>query len=373
MPAREFDPIQALAAGLLAGLGLITLYSASPLDFRRQVLFVLLGVAVYVVGARFDYRLLKSLAAPAYAAGVVALAAVAVLGHTRLGAQRWIDVAGVPVEPSEMDKLVMIVVLAALLSPARRWTWRRLGGVLAVAALPAGLVMLQPDLGTAIVFAALLVGLLFLAGVPGLQLAAVAGAGLLLLPLIPHLLHGYQRQRLLIFLDPSRDPLGAGYNLIQARIAVGSGGLWGRGWGQGGGQLGYVPARTTDFVFALFAQQFGLIGSLVLLFVFGILIYRLGRSAAMAPDRFGRLICLGLALVLAVQVIQNVGMNLGLTPIAGIPLPFISSGGSSLVTLSAGLGLAQSTLRQRGSLAHRAPLASLTHVPAPGGTVHLGL
>jgi rod shape determining protein RodA len=185
-------------------------------------------------------------------------------------------------------------------------------------------------------------------------LAAVLAGAVAAVPIAPHLLHGYQRRRLEIFLDPSRDPLGAGYNLIQARIAVGSGGIFGQGWLHGlQGQLGYVPERTSDFVFAVYAEEFGLAGCLLLLALFTVLVYRLGRAAALAPDRFGFLLCVGAALIVFTQVVQNVGMNVGLTPIAGIPLPLISHGRSALLTDLVMLGLVQSVVLRRRLVAVR--------------------
>src|SRR6267378_3922804 len=201
--------------------------------------------------------------------------------------------------------------------------------------------------------AGVLVGMLFLAGARAWQLFAILFAAGAALPLLPYLLHGYQRRRLEIFLDPTQDPLGAGYNLLQARIAVGSGGLFGRGWLHGlQGQLGFVPERATDFVFATFAEEFGLLGSLVLLTLFGTLLIRALRSATLSPDRFGELLASGTFVMVFVQVVENVGMNIGLLPIAGIPLPLISYGGSATVTTLAALGLVQSVMVRRRLVAH---------------------
>ena len=170
------------------------------------------------------------------------------------------------------------------------------------------------------------------------------------------MLHGYQRRRLEIFLNPYSDPLGAGYNLLQARIAVGAGGFFGQGWLHGlQGQLGFVPERATDFVFAIFAEQFGLLGSLLLLAIFGALLIRLLKAAAVAPDRFGELIAAGVFVMVLVQVVENVGMNIGLLPIAGIPLPLISYGGSATITTLAALGLVQSVVLRRRRVVHQAP------------------
>jgi rod shape determining protein RodA len=272
--------------------------------------------------------------------------------------------------PPELSKLLLVAMLAAYLgrqpslSPLPRGrgkgesdqsslSWRRFAVVLALAAPPAALILTQPDLGTTIVFAAILLGMLFLGGARPAQLASIAIAALVTIPVLPYLLHGYQRRRLEIFLNPSSDPLGAGYNLLQARIAVGAGGFFGQGWLHGlQGQLGFVPERATDFVFAIFAEQFGLLGSLLLLALFGGLLVRLLKSAAVAPDRFGELIAGGVFLMLLVQVVENVGMNIGALPIAGIPLPLISYGGSATITTLAALGLAQSVVLRRRMVVH---------------------
>src|SRR5437763_1951998 len=270
----------------------------------------------------------------------------------------------------------------AMTPPSR---WRSRSPTTTTATAPRSLVR-RADLTQALTLAALVVlGLMTLFSTSRADFASQVGgvaAGLLLyvaaaafdyrrlqpaapylygLALLPHLLRGYQRQRLQIFLDPSQDPLGAGYNLIQARIAVGSGGIFGQGWLHGlQGQLGYIPERTSDFVFAVYAEEFGLLGSLLLLGLFTILLYRVARAAAVAPDRFGFLLCAGAAVILFTQVVQNIGMNVGLTPIAGIPLPFISHGRSALLTYLVMLGLVQSVVLRR-------PLVS----PGPAGRVPL--
>jgi rod shape determining protein RodA len=345
---RRLDLPQALTAAALLVLGLMTLYSTSGPDFAAQLSGAVLGLALCVAAAAFDYRRLQAAAPFLYGLALLLLLTVEVAGHTAYGAQRWIRIAGVQVEPSEVSKLLVLLALAAFLARRERVGRREVLILAGLGLPPTLLVLFQPDLGTAIVFAALLLGLLFLAGAPRLVLAAVVTGLLAAVPIAPHLLHGYQRRRLEIFLDPSRDPLGAGYNLIQARIAVGSGGLFGQGWLHGlQGQLGYVPERTSDFVFAVYAEEFGLVGCLLLLALFTVLVYRIARSAAVAPDRFGFLLCAGAAVILFTQVVQNVGMNVGLTPIAGIPLPFISHGRSALLTDLVLLGLVQSVVLRR--------------------------
>ena len=350
---RRLDHLQPLLVGMLAALGLMTVYSAHA-DWGRQLMWVFLGAGAYVTASAFDYRRLKPLALGLYAGMILMLLAVHLVGHTALGARRWLSVAGFPLEPSELSKLLLVIVLAVYLSRCERLSWRGFAVVLLLAAPPACLILTQPDLGTTIVFVGIVFGMLFLAGARAWQLFTLVFAGGVALPLLPYLLHGYQRRRLEIFLDPTQDPLGAGYNLLQARIAVGAGGLFGQGWLHGlQGQLGFVPERATDFVFAIFAEEFGLLGCLVLLAVFGTLLIRTLRSAAVAPDRFGELMAGGVFVMVLVQVVENVGMNIGLLPIAGIPLPLISYGGSATITTLAALGLVQSVALRRRVVAHR--------------------
>jgi rod shape determining protein RodA len=283
---------------------------------------------------------------------------VHLVGRTALGARRWLSVGGFPLEPSELSKVLLVLVLAALLARSRPLPWRTFAGVLVLAAPPAALILTQPDLGTAIVFSAVLLGMLFLGGARWGQLASLAITALVAIPVLPYVLHGYQRRRLEIFLNPGSDPLGAGYNLLQARIAVGAGGLFGQGWLHGlQGQLGFVPERATDFIFAIFAEQFGLLGGLVLLGMFGALLIRILKSSATAPDRFGELVCGGVFLVVFVQLVENVGMNIGVLPVAGIPLPLISYGGSATITTLAALGLVQSVVLRRRAVDHHPQLA----------------
>jgi len=348
----KLDRLQPLVALMLATLGVMSVFSARA-DWVRQIAWVLLGGAVYVAATWFDYRRLRSMAPALYGAMLLLLIAVRLVGHSALGARRWLAVAGFPLEPSELSKLLLVVVLAAYLSRQERVSWRAFGGALGLVAAPAALVISQPDLGTTIVLVTVALGVLFLAGARPAQLGLVVTTAAVALPLLPHLLYGYQRRRLEIFLNPGQDPLGAGYNLLQARIAVGSGGMFGRGWLHGlQGQLGFVPERATDFVFATFAEEFGLLGSLVLLTLFGLLLVRLLRTATVASDRFGELLAGGAFFVVFVQVVENLGMNVGLLPIAGIPLPLISYGGSATITTLAALGLVQSVMVRRRTVVH---------------------
>ncbi|HET9782802.1 MAG TPA: rod shape-determining protein RodA [Candidatus Dormibacteraeota bacterium] len=343
----RMDRLQPMLAAMLAAVGVMTVLSTGA-DWMRQIVWIVLGLGAYVAATMYDYRRLRPLAPALYVVMLVLLLAVHLIGHSALGARRWLSVAGFPLEPSELSKLLLVVVLAAYLSREERITWRAFAGALALVAPPAALVLVQPDLGTTIVLLGIAVAMLFIAGARPAQLGAVLTAGIVAVPILPHLLHGYQRRRLEIFLDPSHDPLGAGYNLLQARIAVGSGGLLGRGWLHGlQGQLGFVPERATDFVFATYAEQFGLLGSVLLLGIFGLLLLRLLGTASVAPDRFGELLAAGVFAMVLVQVVENVGMNIGVLPIAGIPLPLISYGGSATITTLAALGIVQSVMVRR--------------------------
>lgn len=355
--SHRLDRLQPMLAAMLVVLGVMTVFSAGA-DWARQTLWVVIGGAAYAAATAYDYRRLRPLAPALYAVMLVMLLAVHLVGHSALGARRWLSLAGFPLEPSELSKLLIVIVLAAYLAREEKISWRAFMGALGLVAAPAVLVVLQPDLGTTLVLLAVSLGMLFLAGARLPQVGVVATAGIVALPLLPHVLHGYQQRRLEIFLDPSKDPLGAGYNLLQARIAVGSGGLFGRGWLNGvQGQLGFVPERATDFVFATYAEEFGLLGALVLLTLFGVLLLRVLRTAGAAPDRFGELLAGGVFVMVLAQVTENVGMNIGLLPIAGIPLPLISYGGSATITTLAALGLVQSVMVRRRLVAHQEAVA----------------
>ena len=364
---RRLSQSQLGLTALLLVIGIATVYSATSGDLKRQVLSAALGISAYVAMAALDPGRLRRAAPWLYVGCLLLLLAVKVHGHSALGSQRWLSIAGFPLEPSELSKLVMVVVLSSHLSRPGRVDLRRVTTACLLAAPPMLFILTQPDLGTAIVFGCVLGGLLFVSGAPRLQVAALAAGVVAAVPIAPHFLHAYQRQRLEIFLNPASDPLGAGYNLLQARIAIGSGGVLGQGWLHGlHGSLGYVPERSTDFIFAVFAEQFGLIGSAILLSLFALLLLSLLRSASIAPDPFTRLLVCGVALMFFAQVVENVGMNVGLLPITGIPLPLISYGGSALVTDLAALGIVQGLMLRRRLVIHavadpaaiRLPLAS---------------
>jgi rod shape determining protein RodA len=350
---RSFDVQLLVYVLLLIGVGVVMGYSASfnaetgggMSQTVKTVIWASIGLTLFFVAASIDYAWLRTLAAPIYLIVIGLLILTMVVGTNLFGAQMSVTVAGLDFQFSEVSKVLMIAVLAAYLA-GRRERIGRLGTILvagALMALPTLLVFRQPDLGTALVFVAILVGMLFLSGASlgwmGLFAAGVVGAA----PVVIGLLHDYQRQRLFCFLDPYADPQGACYQLVQALNAVGSGGWLGRGLTVGGeGQRGYIPVQSTDFIFTVVAEDLGFVGGMVVLTLFGLLIWRILLIGWRARDLFGTLIAAGLATMLVFQITVNVGMVIGVMPVTGIPLPFVTYGGSSLISLMFGMGILQS-------------------------------
>ena len=332
---------------LVALVGYAMLYSAGggahgPWAWRHGVRFGL-GLTAMLVVALIDVRFWFRLAYPLYGAALLGLIAVEVAGIISMGAQRWIDLGLFQLQPSEVMKIGLVLALAryfhsAYLEDVARPA-RLVMPVLLIAA-PTMLVLEQPDLGTAIMLASGGAVLLFLAGVRWWKFAVVLGPMLLALPLIWQRLHDYQRQRVLTFLDPEHDPLGSGYHIIQSKIALGSGGVWGKGFLHGTqSQLSFLPEKQTDFVFTMLAEEMGLVGALGLLALFALLV-GLGLAFALrARSQFARLVAMGVTSTFFLYVVINVAMVTGLIPVVGVPLPMISYGGTAMVTVLTGFGL----------------------------------
>lgn len=336
------------SAAAVIGLGLLALWSltaagGAPVSLVwRQLWWIGIGTLAMLVVVSVDYRTLVRAAPVLYVGALALLGLVFVLGRTVSGARRWIHVGPLTFQPSELFKLALVLTLAWLLTA--RWARPRSRGTLAAAALVAGvpfaLMVRQPDLGTALlivpVAGAVLVGI----GVSFRVLGLLAGSGVALLPLAWMAMRDYQRERLLVFLDPFRDPLGTAYNVIQAKIAIGSGQLLGKGMaGATQSRLAFLPERHTDFVFAVFAEMWGFVGCLALIVAYGLLVLRGFEIAAEAGEPRGRIVALGVTALFAAQTLVNLGMVTGLLPVVGIPLPFVSYGGSSMVVSLMGLGL----------------------------------
>lgn len=324
----------------------------------HQALYAAMGLVFMWLLTNFDYRLLRSLAVPLYVGNMGLLAIVLALGHSAYGAQRWINLGLLPLQPSEPAKLLLVLVLAKFFSDHELDVHR--GSVflrsLIFVAIPTGLVLIQPDLGTSAVFIAIWVGMALMAGVRLSHLAALGAACLAALPVawafMGHV-HKFQymQSRFLIFLNPQKDPLGSGYNVIHSLITVGAGGFLGQWFKQGTqSQLGLLRVEDKDFIFSVIAEQIGFLGVIILFAVFMVLLMRIARVSFMAGDTYGRLLASGILSMLMFQVFVNIGMNVGLMPVTGIPLPMLSYGGSSLITTLASFGLLQSVLLRHQKL-----------------------
>jgi rod shape determining protein RodA len=347
---RQYDFVLAIFLLMVLALGSAAIFSASGarrVEFVHQVIYIAIGLAVLTYFAFTDYRSLGRLYGLTYLAMMLLLLLVRVAGHQALGAQRWIYLGFFELQASEISKLLVIIVLARFFyeRQPRITSFRTYLVGVGLMAPPTLLILVQPDLGTAIVFIALFFGMAFMAGVPARYMALTVGLTAAALPLIVGRLHDYQQKRLVTFFNPGSDPQGAGYNILQAKIAVGSGGFFGKGFLTGTqGQLGFVPSRVTDFIFAIFSEEWGFIGALVLLALFTVVLLRVMRASHLARDGFGTLMAFGIGTMIFFQVVVNVGMNLGVMPVVGIPLPFISYGGSSMLTNLAAIGIVQSIL-----------------------------
>ena len=332
---------------LLCGYGLVILYSASGenlVQLERQVIRLTLAFVVMLAVAQINPITLWRWSPWLYALGLLMLIAVLVFGEVGKGAQRWLDLGFIRFQPSEMVKLAVPLMIAWYLAEARLPpNWRRLAVAAVMIVVPVLLIAKQPDLGTALLVASAGIFVLFLAGISWRLIGGLFVAGAAAAPVVWYLMRDYQRQRVLTFLDPENDPLGAGYHIIQSKIAIGSGGLYGKGWLNGTqSQLDFLPERHTDFIFAVLSEEFGLIGVLVLLALYLFIIGRGLYIATRAQDTFTRLLAGALTLVFFVYLFVNTGMVTGLLPVVGVPLPLVSYGGTSLVTLMAGFGMLMS-------------------------------
>lgn len=325
----------------------------STIDPRviRHVVYAAIGTVAMVLLIGVDYRALASLASALWLTAIAALLLVLALGRLAHGAQRWVDLGFFQLQPSEPAKLLVVIALARYFATRRERIhhFRTIVISLALAMVPFLLTLAQPDLGTASIFLAIWLGMAFSAGMRWRHLAMLAGAGLAALPIAWNLVPGYMRARVLIFLNPEADALDQGYNIIQAAISVGSGGWFGRGFLSGTqSQLHFLRVQYADFIFAVLAEELGFMGAMALFALFAILIFRALRAAYVASEPFGRLLAVGVSTMLMYQLFVNVGMNVSLLPVVGIPLPFISFGGSSLITFMAAIGIVESvTMRHR--------------------------
>ncbi len=345
----------------LSGFGLLMIYSATrnsgTFSMERQMIFVAAGLIIYLIASNIDYREYRGIVPVAVIVTVVLLLAVFLFEPVN-GARRWLPLGTFKLQPAEFAKVVVIVVLAGLLAPASRddsgersVTWRKVGQAVAVVAVPAFLIYAQPDLGTTLVFGFILFAMLFVAGGSWRQLVTLtAGAvGLVVAVFQLGLLSTYQVDRMRVLFDPTVDPQGIGYNLRQSKNAIGSGQVFGKGLFKEGTftDFEYVPEQETDFIFTAVAEQLGLVGGLLVLVAFAVIVWRLLVISANSRDRFGALITAGIAGMLMFHVFVNIGMTIGIMPVTGLPLPFLSQGGSFYMAMTLALGIANSVWLMR--------------------------
>ena len=347
---RSIDWLVLVPTLLITALGLLVLYSSGikagevqrQIDATRQLVYVGLGLLIMLGLQRFDYRTFKSYTPVIYIIMLTSLVAVEIFGTSALGAQRWITIGVFQFQPSEFSKLLLIIVLSAFYARVydRCQNLRYLFYSLLLILPPVALVVTQPDLGTGLVFVAIWASLTLASPVKKRYLVGGGILGLISMPIVYKSLAPYQQNRLLVLFNPQSDRLGVGYNVTQSIIAVGSGGWFGRGLSEGSqSQLNFLPSQHTDFIFAVLAEKLGFVGGILLISLFAILIVRIYWLSTQSNDRFGSFVCIAIASMLLFHVMINIGMNMGIMPVTGIPLPFVSAGGTSMIMSMAAIGL----------------------------------
>ncbi|MGB7542281.1 MAG: rod shape-determining protein RodA [Burkholderiales bacterium] len=351
LAAKIDGPLFVTVCGLLL-LGLMTLYSSSydmPGRVAAQAVNIVVALAVMWIAAQIQPQTLMRFALPAYVLALLLLVAVALFGDVRNGARRWLPIGFGSIQPSELMKIAMPMMLAWYFHKHEEALgFREYAAATVLLVVPTLLIARQPDLGTALLVAAAGFYVIFLAGLSWKVIVGTLATALAGMPLLWGTLHDYQRRRILTLLDPTQDPLGAGYHIIQATIAVGSGGIVGKGWLEGTQtHLEFIPARATDFIFAVYSEEFGLIGNTLLLMLYLALIARGLTIAANAPTFFTRLLAGAITLMFFTYTFVNMGMVSGLLPVVGVPLPLVSYGGTAMVTLLFGVGMLMSIHNHR--------------------------
>jgi rod shape determining protein RodA len=339
----------------IAAIGVVEIYSTtlhSPLagQYKKQIYWIVLSCILALIASRIDYHMILEQTLWLYGVCVFLLAGLLVAGHSIAGTRRWMQFGPMSFQVSEIVKLIIILVVAAYFADRRikAVTWGDLVKLGIVAGIPAVLVALEPDLGTALTFIPIVAAGVLFAGIRLQHIAVLCLVGILALPVGWHFLRPYQRERLMTFVHPTQNTQSSSYQVTQTKIAIGSGGFWGKGLGNGTqSRLGFIPVSHADSIFAAYAEEQGFVGTLLVLLLYFAMLLRLLDGAQMAPDRAGAFLLVGLAAVLFFQVVINTGMMIGVFPITGIPLPLMSQGGSSLLFTFLGLGLAMSVRARR--------------------------
>jgi rod shape determining protein RodA len=352
---RNFDWVILLIMIALLTVSILVILSttikgspnASPHDALDQLVFGIIGLGLFFFTASIDYRILQRYTLALYGLMIGLLVFVHFIGISALGAKRWINVGFFQLQPSEIAKLILIILLAKFFASRHDQppTWGKILLSGAYVALPLGLVLTQPDLGTALIFIFVWLTMIIVSGIQWRQLATMLISAAVMLPILWPFLKPYQRTRLLTFINPSLDPQGSGYNVLQATIAVGSGEIFGKGLGQGTqSQLNFLPVQHTDFIFAALAEELGFVGTTLLILLYFVLLMRCIRVARNARDAFGVYLAVGITSMLLFHVLINIGMNLSIMPVTGIPLPLVSLGGTSVLMVCISLGILESII-----------------------------
>ncbi|MDP1620140.1 MAG: rod shape-determining protein RodA [Candidatus Moranbacteria bacterium] len=353
----KLDWILTITVSSLLAVGLMTLYSISSTEistqlnyFEKQLTSVAIGLFLMLFFSAYDYRVFITYSTKFYFLTIIILSLLVIWGTTIRGTTGWIGFGSFNIQPVEMTKVVMIIFLASFLSKKKTHlsvVVRTVASIVLVF-VPVMLILKQPDFGSAAVIIGIWAGMLFVSGLNKRILISLVLVGVMMSSTGWFILKDYQKERLMNFVSPERDPRGSGYNVIQSIVAVGSGGIWGKGLGHGSqSQLNFLPEKHTDFIFAVFAEELGFAGAAMILGLFGVLIYRIKETARLARDNFGYLLAVGIGTMLFLQILVNVGMNIGVAPVAGVPLPLLSYGGSSMISVLASLGIIQSIYARR--------------------------
>lgn len=345
---KNFDFWLLLDVLVICALSIVVISSASHAietgSFKKviiQLVAVLAGLISIFILTLFDYNQFARLSTFIYIANIIILALVLFMGKTSNGAQSWISLGQIDIQPSEFSKIAIILTLANKFKDIDTIrTFRELISPIIHVGIPFIIVILQPDLGTAMVFVAIFIGMLFMSGVKTKIFAGLITAGLAMMPIAYKVLKPYQRKRLLSFINPALDPQNSGYHVIQSKIAIGSGLFWGKGLYNGSQtQLYYLPEAWTDFIFSVVGEELGFIGASLLIILYAVMLYKCWKIAFMAKDKYGRLVAVGIISMFLFHIFENIGMTVGIMPITGIPLPFMSYGGSSVFANMLALGL----------------------------------
>ncbi|MFA5142810.1 MAG: rod shape-determining protein RodA [Candidatus Omnitrophota bacterium] len=347
---KDFHILLVVIMFIIFAIGLATIYSATKSRnmppgesfFFRQLCWMGISLLVFILAMTISYQRFIDISYAIYVVNILLLALVLVLGHVRLGAQRWFSIAGFAFQPSEFIKISLILALSNYVSGKKNAMSEPKNFVVPsiLLGIPFVLVLLQPDLGTALLLVPIFFTVMVVSGAKLRYIGVMILIGLAGLPFFWHFLRDYQKQRLLVFINPNIDPLGSGYTIIQSKIAIGSGGIIGKGWLNGTqNQLNFLPERHTDFIFSVIGEEWGFLGAAVLLLMFFFIVKRAFNIADLTSDLYGKTIAAGIGVMIGLQVVVNIAMTIGLMPVVGIPLPLVSYGGSSLIATVFAIGL----------------------------------